>query len=749
MGEWRTHMIRARLLPLLLGAACLGAGMHATRATLTPRCVTADPAAARPSLHCIELFPTPDLQGVTGTIELAPVRSPFGVAVDVDGHQRYDLIAEIAGLPDPRTLGDYTTYIAWAYTLTLDRPLRLGEVRNGRIPLAEVSYDQFRVLVSAERGADVRERTGRLVLRGTSPSTRLLAHRDLLQSVPPGAMTAGTAITSGTTAGDTPGATAGNSAGAAMSHATTHAHGSSGDWPMPPMPPGMSAMQGMDTHRPAVAPFRPGAGIDPAMIAAARPREMLALADGDTLDLDARLVRRTIGGASFIMYGFNGQYPGPLIRVAQGATIVVRFRNRIELPSAVHWHGVRLENRSDGAVGVTQEPVLPGGAYLYRVHFPDAGIYWYHPHQREDIQQDLGLAGNILVESPRADYYGPANREEVLLLDDLLVGEAGPIPHGAESPTHALMGRFGNVMLVNGEPRYRLSVRRGEVVRFHLTNAASARFLNLSFGGAPMKVVASDVGRFEREAWVHSVVLAPAERYVVDVRFPQAGRVAITNRVRALDHMVGTFSQEVDTLGLVQVDAAPATPDHAASFATLRGHAEVVEEIARLRPHFTRPPDRELVLALRTRRLPDAIAQMLNGVNVPVDWNDGMPMMNWITTGNEIEWLLREPASGRENMDVAWRFRQHDLVRLRLVNDPSSAHAMAHPIHLHGQRFLVLSRNGVPGDNLVWKDTAIIPAGETVELLVEMSNPGRWMLHCHIAEHLSAGMMMVFEVEKP
>ena len=100
-------------------------------------------------------------------------------------------------------------------------------------------------------------------------------------------------------------------------------------------------------------------------------------------------------------------------------------------------------------------------------------------------------------------------------------------------------------------------------------------------------------------------------------------------------------------------------------------------------------------------------------------------------------------------MNVAWRFRQGELVRIRLVNDPTSAHAMAHPIHLHGQRFLVLSRNGVPGDNLVWKDTAIIPAGETVELLVEMSNPGRWMLHCHIAEHLSAGMMMVFEVEKP
>ncbi len=725
-------------LSLPLGAVWFE-GLHTTPAGFAETsCIRRDEGAVPlGALHCLQLFPTPDLPTVTAVVELAPIASPFGVAVDIDGKARYALIAEVSGLPGAHTLGDYTTYVAWAYTLTLDQPIRLGEVRNGRVLLGEIAYDQFRILVSAEPSTKVRERTGRLVLRGTSPSTRLLAHRDLMQSAPPGAIVVGRAAID--TSGDTTHA-------AAHGSATNPTGG--GSWPMPPTPPGMSVMPGMSAHVPSVAPFRPGTGIDPATIAAARPREVVALADGDTLNLDAQLVRRTIGGATFTMYGFNGQYPGPLLRVAQNATIVVRFRNRIDLPSAVHWHGVRLENRSDGAVGVTQDAVPPGGTFVYRVHFRDAGIYWYHPHAREDIQQDLGLAGNILVQSPRRDYYGPANREDVLLLDDLLVGDDGPIPHGAASPTHALMGRFGNLLLVNGDPRYRLSVKRGEVVRFHLTNAASARFFNLSFGGAPMKVVASDVGRFEREAWVHSVVLAPAERYVVDVRFTATGTVALTNRVRALDHMFGTFSQEIDTLGLVLVDSVRATPDHATAFARLRGASDIAADVARLRPHFARPPDRELVLALRTRRLPPAVAQMLTGVNVPVDWNDGMPMVNWVTTGNEIEWLLREPATGRENMDVAWRFRQGDLVRLRLVNDPSSAHAMAHPVHLHGQRFLVLSRNGVPGDNLVWKDTAIIPAGETVELLVEMSNPGRWMLHCHIAEHLSAGMMMVFEVEK-
>ena len=138
---------------------------------------------------------------------------------------------------------------------------------------------------------------------------------------------------------------------------------------------------------------------------------------------------------------------------------------------------------------------------------------------------------------------------------------------------------------------------------------------------------------------------------------------------------------------------------------------------------------------------------MLIGINAPVEWNDGMPMMNWLTTGKEVTWVLRDPATGKQNMDIDWRFRRGDVVKIRIFNDPSTSHAMAHPIHLHGQRFLVLTRDGVRSDNLVWKDTAIIPAGETVELLADMSNPGRWMMHCHIAEHLSAGMMAAFVVE--
>src|SRR5262249_3043784 len=123
----------------------------------------------------------------SGTIALLPVPSPFGVAVTVDGRPRYHLVANVAGLPAPRSLGAYTTYVAWAYTLAMDSAVKLGPVKNGRVDLGELDYVQFRIVISAERSAAVATRTGRLVLRGTSPSARLLAHRDLTTPVSPGA----------------------------------------------------------------------------------------------------------------------------------------------------------------------------------------------------------------------------------------------------------------------------------------------------------------------------------------------------------------------------------------------------------------------------------------------------------------------------------------------------------------------------------------------------------------------------------
>ena len=126
-----------------------------------------------------------------------------------------------------------------------------------------------------------------------------------------------------------------------------------------------------------------------------------------------------------------------------------------------------------------------------------------------------------------------------------------------------------------------------------------------------------------------------------------------------------------------------------------------------------------------------------------------MPMMNWASTPEQVRWILRDPDSRRENMDIDWDFAVGDIVKIRLTNEREAFHAMQHPVHIHGQRFLVLERNGVPNTNLVWKDTMLLPVGASADILLELSNPGRWMIHCHIAEHLESGMKTVFNVRSP
>lgn len=685
------------------------------------------PGTASRTIYCVDLISIPGLVGIAGTVELRqPPESPFTVAVTREGVHAYDLVWLIDGLPSPRSLGGFDHYVAWITTPMLDPVIRVGDVRNGRVRAGRVALNKFLLVVTAERWADSAAPTwrGRLVLRGTSPSVLL---KPVETSELPGRSTP-----------------------------ATHDHGGPAPdsvltWRMPPMHPQASYMvPGLEHLVPSARPWLPGAARDPVTFAAARPGGIVELGDGDTLRLSADIVRRDIRGRTFVMYGFNGRYPGPLVRVTERSRVIVEFSNHLDQPTAVHWHGIRLANRFDGVPHLTQPPVPPGGSFRYELTFPDAGVFWYHPHHREDIQQDLGLYGPLQVRSRDPAFFGPAHREESLMLDDLLLGDAGLVPFGEDRASHALMGRFGNVLLVNGEERWRARVRRGEVVRFVLTNVSNVRTFNLSVGTLPVKIVASDVSRFEREVWSESVVIAPAERYVIEARFPAAGIVAITNRVQGINHPLGAFFAEVDTLGLVTVADEPATPDLSVAYGTLRRNAAVTREVESLRARLKRPPDHELLLTLRVKRLPFGLTQVMRLDSLyanPVEWAGSMPMMDWIPTASEIEWVLRDPATGKENMAIDWRFRRGQLVRLKLVNDRHTLHAMQHPIHLHGQRFLVLARNGDASENLVWKDTVLLPAGGTAELLVEMSNPGKWMVHCHIAEHLEAGMHAVFTVQ--
>jgi FtsP/CotA-like multicopper oxidase with cupredoxin domain len=135
--------------------------------------------------------------------------------------------------------------------------------------------------------------------------------------------------------------------------------------------------------------------------------------------------------------------------------------------------------------------------------------------------------------------------------------------------------------------------------------------------------------------------------------------------------------------------------------------------------------------------------------NDGLEWEDLMPEINRASEPSNMRWMLIDRESGAENGAITWAFTVGDRVKIRLVNEMESDHPMHHPFHVHGAgRFLVLTREGKPESNLVWKDTVLVPAGRTVDILLDVSNPGLWMAHCHIAEHAQSGMMFSFNVAR-
>ena len=130
-----------------------------------------------------------------------------------------------------------------------------------------------------------------------------------------------------------------------------------------------------------------------------------------------------------------------------------------------------------------------------------------------------------------------------------------------------------------------------------------------------------------------------------------------------------------------------------------------------------------------------------------IEWEDDMAMMNNMSNDEMMEWVIEDTDTGAKNDEIDWSFETGDLVKVRVYNDENGMHQMQHPLHFHGQRFVVLATDDELNENMQWKDTVLIPKGQTVDLLVDMSNPGKWMAHCHIAEHLHSGMMFNFEVK--
>ena len=330
---------------------------------------------------------------------------------------------------------------------------------------------------------------------------------------------------------------------------------------------------------------------------AARP-DVVELSDGDEFSLEIIPVAKRLGDTTVRMLAYNGSIPGPTLQVPQGSTVTVQVTNHGDLDATVHWHGLRLENRYDGT-HETQAAIPVGESFTYRVHSPDPGAYWYHPHIREDYGQEMGLYGNILVVPGETGYWPPANRELLLTLDDIFIEDGKVSPFSPTETTFVAMGRFGNVMLISGEPDLALEAKRDEVVRFYFTNTANTRVFNVALPGARMKLVGADSGHYEQDEFVDEVLLAPSERVVVDVLFADPGELTLEHRTPGRTYQLASIT--------VTDDSAP--PNHAKQFDSLRTNSDMVAERKRIQPFLDAEPDKTLAFTAEMEMgIPEGVA---------------------------------------------------------------------------------------------------------------------------------------------
>ncbi|MEN8161727.1 MAG: hypothetical protein ABFS41_16780, partial [Myxococcota bacterium] len=239
-------------------------------------------------LYCLELVASPAAPGASGVVELVREATPFGASVTVDGRPLVRAVIRASGLPDPGDLGPFTAYVAWVTPPTMFPERSLGSVANGVTENGLIDLNKFAVLISAEPTSDVAERSGPIVLRGLSPATRLR---------PPDFLQFGL--------GSVPLAGSDVPPGGAPAHAEHEGADDSTGWRTPPMPPGIAMLPAMMRLRPDVAPHLPdplgalGGGGGP--LAEARPMRVERLANGQTLELEAGFVRRSVAGRELVM----------------------------------------------------------------------------------------------------------------------------------------------------------------------------------------------------------------------------------------------------------------------------------------------------------------------------------------------------------------------------------------------------------------------------------------------------------------
>jgi FtsP/CotA-like multicopper oxidase with cupredoxin domain len=420
------------------------------------------------------------------------------------------------------------------------------------------------------------------------------------------------------------------------------------------------------------------------------------------LTIAARPGRAPLVGSGYPdtdVWAYNGTVPGPEIRVRQGDRVRINVTNGLGEETTVHWHGVRVPNAMDGVPHLTQKPIAPGETFVYEFDVPDAGSYWYHPHQRSFEQVGRGLYGPLIVEEREPVV---VDRDVTWMLGDWrLARNAQIVDDFGERMEMAMAGRIGNTVTVNGALTTPLQVRAGQRLRLRLFNAANARIFGLVFRDHQPLIIAIDGQPVEPHAPPGGrLLLGPAMR--LDLMIDMTGEPGSRHVVR--DSFYPTTAYTLSEI--IYTDEPP-----------LRRPAQGPIHL---------PPNTVPEPALdRAERHEVAFGGGMMGMMT----RHGIWSINGVSATGHVHEPLLNLELGRSYV-------------LALANNT----AWHHPIHLHGHSFRVLARNGQPTRFREWQDTVFMAPRERVDIAFVADNPGDWMLHCHILEHQEGGMMGVVRV---
>lgn len=430
---------------------------------------------------------------------------------------------------------------------------------------------------------------------------------------------------------------------------------------------------------------------------------------------------------------YNSRVPGPEIRLKQGERLRVAVENRLEEGTTVHWHGIRVPNAMDGVPFLTQRPIEKGATFVYEFEAPDAGTYWYHPHQNSPEQIGRGLFGPLIVEErepPKVD------RDLTWVLGDFRLLPDASIAGGFENRMEmAMAGRVGNTVTIDGRVPDKFSVRAGERIRLRLINAAAARIFGLEFRGHRPVVIAHDGQPVEpHEPEGGQVVLGPAMR--TDLILDMVGEPE--SRFQIVDSFYRNLAYRL--VDIAYTDEAPLA-------------RRSRDDLPRL-PRNTMP-DPDLKTAARHAimlgggMMSGMGGGMMGGGDMMGDMMGGGSMGGMMGGGmmggmmqDGAMWTINGVAAMGHDLKPMITLRRGSTALLAIKNET----AWYHPMHMHGHSFRVVAQNGKPTKYREWRDTVLIAPRESADVAFVADNPGDWMIHCHVLDHQEGGMMAVIRV---